>query len=146
MGASWLEVDMLIRELDRLTEFPHAEALAPVVRARDLLADTAMVVSRAGLSGDARAERDAHDLLARARVAMADAQTAVRRAAETVALSREGRARAQQAMAEARALRARDQGRSVLGAARASARASAASVDSEAAVAASMGRSDPANS
>ena len=53
-----------------------------------------MVVSQAGLSDDAQAETGAHDLLARARVAVLGAQTAGRRAAEAVALSRDGRARA----------------------------------------------------
>jgi hypothetical protein len=119
MGASWLEVDKLIRELDALTEFPHADALPSVVRARDMVAETAMVVSLAGLSDDARAEVEAHDLLARARVAMLDAQSAVRRASETVALSRDGRARAKQLIEEARALRARDRSRATLTAARA---------------------------
>jgi hypothetical protein len=117
MGASWLEIDKLIRELDTLTEFPHAEALPSVVRARDMVAETAMVVSLAGLSDEPQAEKEAHDLLARARVAILDAQNAVRRASETVALSRQGRARAQQLIAEARALRARDRSRSVLTAA-----------------------------
>jgi predicted signal transduction protein with EAL and GGDEF domain len=119
MGASWLEVDKLIRELDTLTEFPHADALPSVVRARDVVAETAMVVSLAGLSEDPGAERDAHDLLARARVAMLEAQNAVRRASETVAISREGRARAKQLIEEARALRARDRSRATLTAARA---------------------------
>ena len=119
MGASWLEVDKLIRELDKVTEFPHAEALPPVTRARDLVAETAMVVSLAGLSEDARAETEAHDLLARARVAVLDAQLAVRRAEEAVAYAAAGRARAQQLIAEARALRARDRSRAVLSAPRA---------------------------
>ena len=52
MGASWLEVDKLIRELDTLTEFPHADALPSVVRARDMVAETAMIVSLAGLSDE----------------------------------------------------------------------------------------------
>jgi hypothetical protein len=114
MGASWLEVDKLIREVDSLAEFPHAEALAPVVRARDVVAETAMVVSLAGLSDDTRAETEAHDLLARARVAVLDAQLAVRRAQETVALARSGGERAARLMAEARALRARDRTRVTL--------------------------------
>jgi len=114
MGASWLAVDTLIRETEKLSEFPHAEALPSVARARDLVAETAMVVSLAGLSDDPQAESDAQLLLARARVAVLDAQTAVRRAAEAVDASRAGRARAQQLMAEARALRARDRSRAVL--------------------------------
>jgi hypothetical protein len=111
MGASWLEVDTLIRELEMVTEFAHAEALSPVARARDLVAETAMVVSLAGLSDDRQAERAAHDLLARARVAIRDAQFAVRRAEEAVAHTRAGRARAAQLIADARALRARDRSR-----------------------------------
>ena len=142
MGASWLEVDKLIRELDTLTEFPHAEALPSVVRARDMVAETAMVVSLAGVSGDARAERDAQDVLARARVAILDAQAAVRRAAETVALSREGRPRAQQLMAQARALRARDLSRSALSAAWASTSAETAASSASSPVAGSMHRSE----
>jgi hypothetical protein len=113
MGASWLEVDSLIRETE-LFEFPHAEALPSVARARDVVAETAMVVSLAGLSDDQEAEVEAQLLLARARVAVLDAQTAVRRAAETVALSQAGRARAMQLMAEARALRARDRSHAAL--------------------------------
>ena len=120
MGASWLEVDSLIRETERLFEFPHAEALPTVARARDVVAETAMVVSLAGLSDDQEAEVEAQLLLARARVAVLDAQTAVRRAVEAVAVSRAGRARAQQLMSEARALRARDRSRAALSAPRAS--------------------------
>jgi hypothetical protein len=114
MGASWLAVDTLIRETEKLSEFPHAEALPSVARARDLVAETAMVVSLAGLSDDPQAESDAQLLLARARVAVLDAQTAVRRATESVAASRATRARALEMMAEARALRARDRSRAVL--------------------------------
>ena len=121
MGASWLEVDSLIRETERLFEFPHAEALPSVARARDVVAETAMVVSLAGLSDDQEAEVEAQLLLARARVAVLDAQTAVRRAADAVAASRAGRARALQLMSEARALRARDRSRAALSAPRASA-------------------------
>ncbi|HEY8147680.1 MAG TPA: hypothetical protein VIK51_02025 [Vicinamibacteria bacterium] len=121
MGASWLEVDSLIRETDKLFEFPHAEALPSVARARDVVAETAMVVSLAGLSDDQEAEVRAQLLLAHARVAVRDAQSAVRRAAEAVAVSRAGRARALQLMAEARALRARDRSRAALSAPRASA-------------------------
>src|SRR5882672_6282331 len=113
MGASWLEVDSLIRETEQLFEFPHAEALPSVARARDVVAETAMVVSLAGLSNDSEAEIEAQLLLARARVAVLEAQTAVRRATEAVAVSRAGRARALQLMSEARALRARDRSRAV---------------------------------
>ena len=120
MGASWLEIDSLIRETEKLSEFPHAEALPPVARARDLVAETAMVVSLAGLSDDQREEAEAQLLLARVRVAVLESQTAVRRAAEAVAHSRAGRARALQLMAEARALRARDRSRPTLSAPRAS--------------------------
>ncbi len=119
MGASWLEVDSLIRETERLFEFPHAEALPTVARARDVVAETAMVVSLAGLSDDQEAEVEAQLLLARARVAVLDAQTAVRRAADAVVVSRAGRARALQLMSEARALRARDRSRAALSAGRA---------------------------
>jgi hypothetical protein len=119
MGASWLEVDSLIRETERLFEFPHAEALPTVARARDVVAETAMVVSLAGLSDDQEAEVEAQLLLARARVAVLDAQTAVRRAAEAVAVSRAGRARALQLMSEARVLRARDRSRAALSSGRA---------------------------
>ena len=65
MGASWLAVDTLIRETEKLSEFPHAEALLSVTRARDLVAETAMVVSLAGLSDDPQAESEAQLLLAR---------------------------------------------------------------------------------
>jgi hypothetical protein len=109
MGASWLEVDTLIRETEKLFEFPHAEALPQVGRARDLVAETAMVVSLAGVSGDQEAETEAQILLARARVALLEAQVAIRRAAEAAANCRAGRERALQLMSEARALRARDQ-------------------------------------
>jgi len=114
MGASWLAVDTLIRETEQLYEFPHAEALPSVARARDLVAETAMVVSLAGLSEDPQAESDAHLLLARARVAVLEAQTAVRRAMESVSASRATRAHSLQLMTEARALRARDRSRAVL--------------------------------
>jgi hypothetical protein len=114
MGASWLAVDTLIRQTEELSEFPHAEALPSVTRARDLVAETAMVVSLAGLSDDPQAESDAQLLLARARVAVLDAQTAVRRARENVEVTRAGRERAQQLMSEARALRARDRSRAAL--------------------------------
>jgi hypothetical protein len=114
MGASWLEVDTLIRQLDAVAEFPHADALPAVMRARQMVAQTAMVVSRAGLSDERQAETEAHDLLARARVAVLDATVAVQRAKETVELSRATRAQAHALIAEARALRARDRSRSTL--------------------------------
>ena len=120
MGASWLEIDTLIRELETLTLFPHSEALPAMTRARDIVAETAMVVSMAGLSDDPRAESEAQDLLARARVAMLDAQVAVNRATEAMAVSRAGRARAQALIAEARAIRARDRSRNALDVGRAS--------------------------
>ena len=121
MGASWLEVDSLIRETEKLFEFPHAEALPSVTRAREVVAETAMVVSLAGISNDSEAEVEAQLLLAHARVAVLEAQTAVRRAAEAVVVSRAGRARALQLMSEARALRARDRSGTVLSAPRAEA-------------------------
>jgi hypothetical protein len=116
MGASWLEVDTLIRETDKLFEYTHAEALPAVTRARDLVAETAMVVSLAGLSDDLEAETEAQLLLARARVAVLEAQVAIRRASDAVANSRAGRARALQLMTEARALRARDRSRAQMSA------------------------------
>ena len=119
MGASWVEVDKLIREVDALGQYPHAEALAPVARARDVVAETAMVVSLAGLSDEPQAEVEAQDLLARARVAVLDAQIAVQRAIEATAASRAGLGRAQALIAEARALRARDRSRPSLSAGRA---------------------------
>jgi hypothetical protein len=67
-----------------------------------------MAVAVAGVSGDALAEVECHDLLARARVAVRGAELAVRRAQETVAHYRAGRERAQRLMAEAKALRAKD--------------------------------------
>jgi hypothetical protein len=111
MGASWLEIDKLIRELDTLGEFPHADALPPVVRARQMVAQTAMVVSLAGVSDEPQAEVEAHDLMARARVAVLDARIAVQRAQETVELSRATRAQTHALIAEARALRAKDRPR-----------------------------------
>ena len=114
MGASWLEVDTLIRETEKLFEFPHAEALPLVARARDMVAETAMVVSLAGVSGDHEAEMEAQILLARARVALLEAQVAIRRATEAAASCRAGRERALRLMTEARALRARDRSWSVV--------------------------------
>lgn len=108
MGAWWVEVDRLIREVSALTALPHAEALAPVVQARDLVAETAMVIAAASVSGDRQAEARGQDRLAQARVAVLDAERAVRRAQETAALYRAGHDRALQLMAEARALRAKD--------------------------------------
>jgi hypothetical protein len=119
MGASWVEVDKLVREVETLSQFVHAEALPPVTRARDVVAETAMVVSLAGLSDEPQAEAEAQDLLARARVAVSDAQVAVQRAIDATAASRAGVARAQALIAEARALRARDRSRATLSAGRA---------------------------
>jgi hypothetical protein len=113
MGASWLEIESLLRQLDDVTSFPHSEALMPVARARDTVAEAAMLVSRAGVSGDRRAEADAQDAMARARVTLQEAQVAVRRAGEAVVASREGLHRADRLIREARALRARDVGRPV---------------------------------
>src|SRR6476469_4157790 len=121
MGASWVEVDQLIREVETLTQYPHAEALPPVTRARDVVAETAMVVSMAGLSDEPQAEIEAHDLLARARVAVHDARVAVHRASEAVTASRAGQAKAQALTADARALRARDRSRAAMSAGRAQA-------------------------
>jgi hypothetical protein len=108
MGASWVEVDRLIREVIALGEFPHPEALGPVIRARDVVAETAMAVTAAGVSDDPRAEIEGHDLFARARVAVRDAELAVRRAQENAALYRAGLERTQRLMEEAKAIRAKD--------------------------------------
>ena len=78
MGASWLEIESLLKQLDDVTAFPHSEALMPVTRARDTVAEAAMIVSRAGISGDPREEAEAQMAMARARVTLHDAQVAVR--------------------------------------------------------------------
>ena len=108
MGASWVEVDRLVRAIAELAGFPHAEALPAVVHARDLMAETAVAVARAGASDDEAAEREAHDRLARVRVALLDAQRAVRLAREAAALFHAGRERAERLLAEATRLRAGD--------------------------------------
>jgi len=108
MGASWLEIESLLTQLDDVTAFPHSEALMPVTRARDTVAEAAMIVSRAGISGDAAEEAEAQLAMARARVTLHDAQVAVRRAQEAVTATQAGCDRAQRLIAEARALRARD--------------------------------------
>jgi hypothetical protein len=119
MGASWLEVDKLIREVELLSEFPHSEALPQVTRARDMVAETAMVVSLAALSEEPQAEKEAQDLMARARVAVMEARVAIQRATDAVAACRAGRGRAEKLVAEARALRARDRSGPTLRAGRA---------------------------
>ena len=111
MGASWLEIESLLKQLDEVASFPHAEALMPVTRARDTVAEAAMLVSRAGVSGDREAESEAQDAMARARVTLHEAQVAVRRANEAVIATRDGCERAARLIQEARALRARDGGR-----------------------------------
>jgi hypothetical protein len=108
MGASWLEIESLLKQLDEVIGFPHAEALMPVMRARDTVAEAAMIVSRAGISGDPREEAEAQLAMARARVTLHDAQVAVVRAREAVVATQEGCGRAQRLIEEARALRARD--------------------------------------
>lgn len=110
MGASWLEIESLLKQLDEVTAFPHSEALMPVTRARDTVAQAAMIVSRAGLSGDPREEVEAQIAMARARVTLHDAQVAVRRAHEAVIATQSGCVRAQRLIEEARTLRARDGG------------------------------------
>ena len=117
MGASWLEIESLLKQLDEVTSFPHAEALMPVTRARDTVAEAAMLVSKAGVSGDRRAESEAQDAMARARVTLHEAQVAVRRANEAVIATRDGCERAARLIEEARALRARDGGRPAFAAA-----------------------------
>lgn len=108
MGASWLEIESLLKQLAEVTSFPHAEALMPVTRARDTVAEAAMLVSRAGISGDHAAESEAQVAMARARVTIHEAQVAVRRAHEAVAATRDGCERAERLIREARELRARD--------------------------------------
>ena len=110
MGASWIEIESLLKQLDDVTAFPHSEALMPVNRARDTVAEAAMIVSRAALSGDAQQEAEARIAMARARVNLEEAQVAVRRAREAVEISKNGCDRAQQLIEEARQLRARDSG------------------------------------
>ena len=110
MGASWLEIESLLKQLDAVTSFPHSEALMPVTRARDTVAEAAMIVSRAGISGDPQEEAEAQIAMARARVTLDDAQVAVRRAHEAVIATQTGCDRAQRLIEEARALRARDGG------------------------------------
>jgi hypothetical protein len=108
MGASWIEIETLLKQLDDVTSFAHSEALLPVTRARDTVAEAAMIVSRAALSGDSAEEAEARIAMARARVTIDEAQVAVRRAREAVELSKTGCDRAQQLIEEARRLRARD--------------------------------------
>ena len=108
MGASWLEIESLLQQLDAVTAFPHSEALMPVMRARDSVAEAAVIVSRAGISGDPREEAEAQMAMARARVNLHDAQVAVVRAREAVIATHAGCDRAQRLIEEARALRARD--------------------------------------
>jgi len=108
MGASWLEIESLLKSLEEVTSFSHAEALLPVTRARDTVAEAAMIVSRAAFSSDPKQEAFVHDALARARVTVREAEVAVRRAEEAVKLSRSGCDRARQLIEEARQLRARD--------------------------------------
>ena len=108
MGASWLEIESLLEQLDKVTSFPHSEALMAVTRARDTVAEAAMIVSRAGLSGDPQDEAEAQIAMARARVTLQDARVAVLRAHEAIAATQSGCARAQRLIEEARALRARD--------------------------------------
>jgi hypothetical protein len=108
MGASWLEIEWLLEQLHDVTSFPHSVALMPVTRARDTVAEAAMIVSRAGISGDPREEAEAQMAMARARVTLHDAQVAVVRAHEAVIATQAGCDRAQRLIDEARALRARD--------------------------------------
>ena len=108
MGASWLEIESLLEQLDEVASFPHAAALMPVTRARDTVAEAAMMVSRAGISGDPREEAEAQLAMARARVTLHDAQIAVVRAREAVVATQTGCDRAQRLIHEARELRARD--------------------------------------
>lgn len=108
MGASWVEIETLLQQLDEVTSFAHSEALMPVNRARESVAEAAMIVCRAGLSGRTGDEDEARIAMARARVTLAEAQLAVRRAREAVEASKTGCDRAQRLIEEARELRARD--------------------------------------
>jgi hypothetical protein len=108
MGASWVEIETLLKQLDDVTAFPHSEALMSVSRARDTVAEAAMIVCRAALTGDATQEAEASIAMARARVTLDEAQVAVRRAREAVEVSKNGCDRARKLIEEARQLRARD--------------------------------------
>jgi hypothetical protein len=108
MGASWVEIETLLKQLDEVTAFPHSEALMPVNRARESVAEAAVIVSRAGLSGTEIDEAEARIAMARARVTLDEAKVAVRRAREACEVSRTGCDRAQKLIEEARQLRARD--------------------------------------
>lgn len=108
MGASWVEIETLLQQLDEVTAFAHSEALMPVSRARETVAEAAMIVCRAGLSGQPGDQDEARIAMARARVTLAEAQVAVRRAREAVEASKTGCDRAQRLIEEARELRARD--------------------------------------
>ena len=108
MGASWVEIETLLQQLDEVVSFAHSPALMPVNRARETVAEAAMIVCRAGLSGAPGDEAEARVAMARARVTVAEAQVAVRRAREAVEVSRTGCDRAQRLIDEARQLRARD--------------------------------------
>lgn len=108
MGASWVEIETLLKQLDEVVSFPHSQALMPVSRARETVAEAAMIVCRAGLSGEPGDEAEARVAMARARVTIAEAQVAVRRAREAVEVSRTGCDRAARLIEEARQLRARD--------------------------------------
>lgn len=111
MGASWIEIETLLKQLDDVTAFPHSEALLPVSRARDTVAEAAMIVSRAALDGGETHEANARIAMARARVTLDEAQAAVRRAREAVEVSKTGCDRAHKLIQEARELRARDTAR-----------------------------------
>ena len=100
MGASWLEIESLLKSLEEVTSFRHAEALLPVTRARDTVAEAAILVSRAAFSSDPREEATVRDALARARVTLREAEVAVRRAEEAVTLSRNGCDRARARVSE----------------------------------------------
>ena len=108
MGASWVEIETLLEQLDEVVAFPHSQALMPVNRARDSVAEAAMIVCRAGLSGDPGQEAEARLAMARARVTIDEAQVSVRRAREAVEATKSGCDRAQRLIDEARQLRARD--------------------------------------
>jgi hypothetical protein len=78
MGASWLEIESLLKQLEDVTAFPHAEALMPVTRARDTVAEAAMIVSRAGISGDPSEEAEAQIAMAARHLARRPGRRAAR--------------------------------------------------------------------
>jgi hypothetical protein len=108
VGATWLEIETLVKRFEAVETFAHADALPAVSRARVSLAEAAVAVSLAGLSDDPRADAETLDLLARARYLVGEAEAAVHRAQDAVIESRRTSDEARRRIAEARLLRARD--------------------------------------